>query len=154
MGFSREIRGSAWRWARRRGAALAGAAGAAWLAGCSVAPDLSRAGPAPPAATRAQTSVVDIQVFRDETVIRMTNTTARSLPAGRLWINAWYSREFGGLGVGESVSLDLSEFRDRFGEAFRAGGFFAADRPDTVVLAQLEAGEEMIGLIVVGERTY
>lgn len=127
-------------------AAIAGA-----LAACSTPRDVSKAGPPAPLVSR-QTTTVDVQVFRDETVIRMTNTTAKPLPKGRMWINNWYSRPFDGLGVGKSVELSLADFHDRYGDAFRAGGFFAADRPDTVVLAQIEAGEELIGLIVVGEQ--
>ena len=123
------------------------------LAGCSTAPDTSKSGPAKPAVAK-QTSIVDIQVFRDETVIRMTNTTAKPLGPGRMWINNWFSRSFDGLGVGQTAVLQLNEFRDQYGAAFRAGGFFAADRPDTIVLAQIETGGELIGLVVVGERMY
>ena len=119
---------------------------------CSTPRDVSKAGPARPGVER-QTGVLDIQVFRDETVIRMTNTTARPLAAGRMWVNDWYSRPFPGLAVGESLELPLSEFRDQNGDAFRAGGFFAADRPDRVVLAQIETDGQLLGLVVVGERT-
>ncbi|MBC7771747.1 MAG: hypothetical protein H7210_04560 [Pyrinomonadaceae bacterium] len=103
-------------------------------------------------ADRAQTSVVDIQVFRDETVITFTNTTARSFPACRMWINKWFSKEIPAIGVGQTVSHSLHDFQDQYGDAFRAGGFFASDRPARLVLAQLEIGDEMVGLIVVAPQ--
>jgi hypothetical protein len=100
-------------------------------------------------ADRTQTSVADIQVFRNETVITFTNTTARSYPACRMWINKWFSREIPALAVGQTMSLSLHDFKDQYGDAFRAGGFFASERPARLVLAQLEIGDEIIGLIVV-----
>lgn len=92
----------------------------------------------------------------------MTNTTAANLPAGLMWINGWYSRKFDGLGIGQSVTFGLDEFADRYGEAFKAGGFFATELPDRLVLAQIQpvaesqnssepAGlkQELIGLVVI-----
>lgn len=96
-----------------------------------------------------QGEVLDIQVVRDETVIRMTNTTARAIPACRMWINRWYSRELGGMEIGQTLELELDEFRDKYGETFRAGGFFAPERADWLVQAQLEVDGQMKGLVVV-----
>ncbi len=98
---------------------------------------------------RKQTRVVDVQVLRDETEITMTNTAASDLPPGRLWINAWYSLEFPGLAIGQTTTLSLAEFKDRFGGAFQAGGFFATERPDNLVQVQLEANDALIGLVVI-----
>lgn len=98
---------------------------------------------------RKQGRVVDVQVIRDETEITMTNTAAIDLPPGRLWINAWYSHEFPGLAIGQTMTMDLAAFKDRFGGAFQAGGFFATERPDRLVQAQLEAGDDLIGLVVI-----
>ncbi len=122
-------------------------------AGCASEQTLD--GPAYPALT--QSATVDVQVSRDSTEITMTNTTAKPLPAGRMWINAWFSREFPGLGVGQSLTLDLYDFKDRYNVAFNGGGFFATQRPDRVVQAQLHAGAtdtgapsgELIGLVVI-----
>ncbi len=96
-----------------------------------------------------QSRTLDVQVTRNETEISLTNTTAAPLPPGTMWINAWYAREFPGLAVGESLTLNLRDFKDRFGDQFRAGGFWATDRPDRLALAQLESGGELLGLIVV-----
>lgn len=85
-----------------------------------------------------QPRVVDVQVLRDETEVTMTNTTAAELPPGLLWINAWFSVPFDGLRIGQTVTLRLASFTDRFGTPFRAGGFFATELPDRVVLAQLQ----------------
>lgn len=101
--------------------------------------------------------VENIQVFRDGTHLRLTNTTATGFGAGRLWVNRRFSREIDGLAVGESLDLNLYEFVDQYGDKFRAGGFFATQDPDNVVLVQLEARRlddasddpSMYGLIVV-----
>lgn len=104
----------------------------------------------------AQSEVVDIQMIRNpETVLTMTNTTARTFGPSTVWINGRYSRPILGLAPGETLRLNLYEFRDEFGEKFRAGGFFATKLPDKVVHAQLETivdGEtELVGLVVVGQ---
>ncbi|MGQ0629297.1 MAG: hypothetical protein ACT4PL_14495 [Phycisphaerales bacterium] len=99
-----------------------------------------------------QSEVLDIQVFRDETEVRFTNTTARSFGPSRLWLNQWFSRPIDGLEVGQSMTLDLRSFEDRYGDGFRAGGFFATELPDKVVLAQLENDGRLLGMIVVENR--
>jgi hypothetical protein len=68
-----------------------------------------------------------------------------------MWINAWFSREFKGLAVGESVEMSLFDFKDQYGDTFRAGGFFATQKPTRLVLAQLEYENELVGLVVVGD---
>ncbi|MBL0871033.1 MAG: hypothetical protein IBJ18_10705 [Phycisphaerales bacterium] len=100
----------------------------------------------------AQGKTVDVQVLRDETEITIANATANALPKGRLWLNAWYSRPFDGLAPGQSVTLDLNDFKDRFNDGFKAGGFFAIERPQALKQAQLmtESGE-LIGLVVIGQ---
>lgn len=128
------------------------------LAGCSIldtrpAPDITYARGYP--AQLRQGETLDIQVVRDGTTIRITNTSATALGPGTLWVNRWYSRPIDGLGVGEAVTLPLGEFRDEFGEAFRAGGFFASEDADIVVLTQYETtqapyGTVLYGLVVVG----
>ena len=43
-----------------------------------------------------------------------------------------------GLAVGQTLRLPLGTFRNEFSEAFRGGGFFAPERPERLVLAELE----------------
>lgn len=102
----------------------------------------------PGAAARGPT--LDIQVFRRQTEIEFTNTTARAIGASRLWLNRWYSRELSGLGVGETVRLPLREFKDRYGESFRGGGFFATERAEMLALAEIQVEGEVMGMVVVG----
>ncbi len=101
-----------------------------------------------------QATVLDIQVVRHDTTITLTNTTARSIGKARMWVNGWYSLEIDGLAVGQTRTLDLYDFKDPYGTEFRAGGFFATQRPDRLVLAQLEPlgvePRELLGLVVVG----
>lgn len=103
--------------------------------------------------------VVDVQVARDGSDLSLTNTTASTLGPGRLWVNSWYSIDFPALAIGQSRTLDLYNFQDRYGTPFRGGGFFASERSDRVVLVELESsgssdntknpGTSMIGLVVV-----
>lgn len=129
--------------------ACAGAGLAALLTGCTEPQRLD--GERYPMKV-AQGKTVDVQVLRDETEITIANATAKPLPKGRLWLNAWYSRSFDGLAPGQSVTLDLNDFKDRFNDAFKAGGFFAIERPQALKQAQLmtESGE-LIGLVVIGQ---
>ncbi|MDX2116421.1 MAG: hypothetical protein SFZ24_12495 [Planctomycetota bacterium] len=144
-----EERGRVQRGVAKWSAAAACAGVAALLgAGCSRA---SLSGGAAYPTGRAQAVTENIQVTRRETHITLTNTSARAFGAGTLWLNAQYSRGIDGLAIGETLTLDLREFRNEFGEKFRGGGFFATERPDKLVQAQLELPEEMVGLIVIAE---
>lgn len=119
----------------------------AGLAGCHTGAEID-AGRAFPMA-KDQSVRADIQVLRDVTHITFTNTTATDLPAGVIWANSAYAREFPGLRVGDTITLDLREFRNQFHEKFRAGGFFSTERPHELVRVQIETPDSLIGLTVV-----
>lgn len=132
--------------ALRPALAALGLAALVGLSGCTEATIDNR----PVYPEKLQAKVLNVQVIRDETQITMTNSSAQDLPAGRLWINQWFSREFPGLAIGQTVTYDLFEFQDRYGDTFRAGGFFATQRPDRVVQVQVEdASGELTGLIAI-----
>ncbi len=122
----------------------------AGVAGCGVFVPVHDARAYPDGAV--QSRVVDAQAYRDGTDLVVTNTTAERWAAGTVWLNGQFSRKIDGLDLGEAVRLPLGEFRNEHGEAFRAGGFFSTERPDTVVLVQLEQGEELVGVVVVQGR--
>lgn len=107
------------------------------LAACS-----SRPAPAPYAReypeNLPQESVLDIQVFRGTKTVEFTNTTGRAFGPCTLWLNARYSRPIDAIAVGQTLTLPLADFRDQWQDVFRGGGFFATERPDRLVLAQLE----------------
>lgn len=134
-------------------AAVLAAALAMSTAGCRSGSDVEASGAVYPDAAR-QSRVLDVQVVRNETQITMTNTTARGFGPSRVWVNAWYSREIDGFAVGQTLTLNLHDFKDRYGTPFRAGGFWATRRPERLVLAQIEPlgsdPRELIGLVVVG----
>lgn len=125
----------------------------AGVSGCRSGSDVETAGPVYPDAV-LQSRVLDVQVVRDDTVITLTNTTARGFGPSRLWVNGWYSLEIEGFAVGQTLTLSLHDFKDRYGTTFRAGGFWATRRPERLVLAQIEPlgvePRELIGLVVVG----
>lgn len=137
------------RVARTVGLLLAVSAGAMVPVGCVTYDPAGASRGYPQGMT--QSRVVNIQVSRQETHITLTNTTAQSFDGGTLWMNAQYARPIEGLAIGQTLRLDLHDFRNEHSEPFRAGGFFATERPDVLYLAQLETREEMIGLIVIGE---
>ncbi len=95
---------------------------------------------------------LDVQVFREGRYLELTNTTTGPLENTRLWINARFSIALDPIGVGERRVVPLAALRDRHGEAFRAGGFWATERPDPVVLAEIERGGVFERLVVVRDR--
>jgi hypothetical protein len=126
------------------------------LAGCRSAPDqVSYARTFPPGLKQSET--LNIQVFRRETRVELTNTSARAFSDFTLWLNRRFSRPITSFDVGQTLDLPLSEFRDEFSEKFRGGGFFAAEAPEHLVQAQIEAkgvdGKPvLLGLVVVAAR--
>lgn len=123
---------------------------AAFLAaGCSSAPKQIVEGTKYPSAAKHGPSI-DIQVFRRETEIEFTNTTARAFGPSTLWLNARFSHPIGGLAVGQSMKIPLRQFKDEYGDAFRGGGFFATERPERLGLAEIQTGNDVLGLVVVG----
>lgn len=99
-----------------------------------------------------QSKVLDIHVLRSGTSITLTNTTGRAFGRVLLWANRWYGLEIESFGVGQTLTLDLASFTDRYGQPFRAGGFFATESTDPLVQVQVQEGQELIGLVVVGSR--
>lgn len=125
--------------------------------GCALLPtgsysptDAEYARPVP--ADLAQERTLNIQVIRDGTRLELTNTTARSFGASTLWVNRRFSRPIESFEIGQTLDLPLGRFVDQYGVPFRAGGFFATEPPDPVVLVQLEHEGELFGLIVTENR--
>lgn len=124
------------------------------LAGCEsfneiTGGTITEAGPVYPQGM-GQSGMLDIQAFREDTVLILTNTTSDSFPqGGRFWVNAQFSLPFESFDIGETKRLELREFANEFGERFRAGGFFSSERPEDVVLVQIEHGGALEGLVVV-----
>jgi len=139
--------------------ATAAAAGL-WLllaGGCALLPsgafgpvDAAHARPMP--ADLAQEQTLDIQVFRNGTRLVLTNSTARTFEDATLWVNRRFSMPIERFEIGQTLNPELRGFVDEFGVPFRAGGFFATEPPDPVVLVQLEDGGAMHGLVVTGNR--
>lgn len=107
------------------------------MSACSSVPPVDYARPYPKELPAGPT--FDVQVFRRSKTLDFTNTTASPLGPGTIWLNRRFSLPIKKpIGVGQSVSLPLREFRDEFGDPFREGGFWASDTPDPVVLCQVE----------------
>ncbi len=126
--------------------------------GCQLFNEQLTAEPGPAYPQDAQVAeVLDIQVFRDVTTLRFTNTTTTDFPAGTMWLNKRYSAPIAAIDAGETVEIDLAGFVDEFGDTYKAGGFFAQREPAPVVLAQIEIPGEnndpmLYGLVVVQNK--
>lgn len=139
-------------------AALLGAPLALTAGGCQLFNEKLTAVPGPmyPEST-PMAEVLNIQVFRDVTTLRFTNTTTMDIPASTMWLNKRYSAPLPSVASGETAELDLRGFVDEFGDTFKAGGFFAQREPASVVLAQIEMtdpeGEDALyGLVIVQNK--
>lgn len=121
------------------------------LASCSNGPKPDYARPYPGEIEQAQT--LNVQARRINDKLQLTNTTARPLPAGTLWVNRSFAYPAPPLEVGQSVTLPLAKFRNEQNDSFRAGGFFATERPDRVVQVQHEADGQIVGLVAIEERS-
>jgi hypothetical protein len=136
------------RWTAPRVLTLVALAG---VAACSSGPRPDYARPYPGEIEQAQT--LNIQARRLDDKLVLTNTTAKPLPAGTLWVNRSFAYPSPPLAVGESVTLPLAKFRNEQNDSFRAGGFFATERPDRVVQVQHEAEGQIVGLVAIEERS-
>lgn len=116
------------------------------LTGCAT-PALEP-GPSYPASASRYGSL-DIQVYLQGRELVLTNTTALALPAGRLWLNEWYSAATPEIAIGQTLRLPLTSFRDEHGQTIRGGGFFASEAPEEILLVEMAAAGELYGLIVV-----
>jgi hypothetical protein len=143
---------------RRVGLALILPVLATFSGGCQLFNEKLTAEPGPMYPEEAaMVEVLDIQVFRDVTTLRYTNTTTSDMPACTLWLNKRYSAPIPAVASGETVEIDLRQFVDEFGDTYKAGGFFAQREPAPVVLAQIEVpgaegDPELYGFVVVENK--
>ena len=139
----------------RGGLVAAACAGAVVAGACSSTPRaIPENAPVYPGEAAGQAKILNVQVLRSGPTITFTNTTAGPLGPCRMWLNQRFSRMINKIEVGQTVTLDLYSFVDEFGDEFRGGGFFSMERPDKVVLSQLEvAGADgtasLLGLITI-----
>lgn len=98
-----------------------------------------------------QGETVRVQVLSNGVTIDVVNATAREYRDFDLWLNRRYSRFVPRLGAGESITLHLDTFWDRFGEGPQVGGFFASREPTPIVLAEIQVDETspLVGLVAV-----
>lgn len=151
--------GSFSRPSRARSLLVVGAAVAAtWMVGCAPrSGSAAHAGRPYPAQLARSVRTLDIQVFREVASVTLTNTTSRTFGPSVLWLNGRFSHKLDkGLPVGATLDVPLTAFRDEFGDGFRGGGFFAAEPPQPLVLAELESSDgsgrpELLRLVVVAD---
>ncbi len=122
------------------------------VTGCNAPrPDLGKPYPA----ELAQAHQLDVQVMRNENRLRFTNTSGVAFGEfgeARVWVNAAYSLPINGLAIGQRVDLPLYDFRNEYGQRFRAGGFFATEIPTRVVKAEIVDDRGRFELVVVRDE--
>ncbi|MCP4758066.1 MAG: hypothetical protein GY894_07650 [Planctomycetes bacterium] len=101
------------------------------------------------------TDTIPVEVFRDGTAISIVNATAYGWENPTIWINQRFSTTVPRLLAGQTLSIDLSVFRDNIGESFPAGGFLATRRPMPVTLVEVQpaADEPLVGFVAVRRET-
>ena len=99
------------------------------------------------------TRTIDVQVFREGASIEMVNATPNTYRDFDLWINQRFVRRIDELPAGGTVRLSLWGFFDERGETLNAGGLLTTDIPTPVHLVEIQEreGEELIGLVAIGE---
>ena len=124
------------------------ACGAA-LGGCqTVRPELGKPYPA----EAPKVAVLDVQVFREVNRLRLTNTSGVTFGPSTVWVNAAYALPIDGLAIGDRLDLHLGEFRNEYGQTFRAGGFFSTQIPTHVVKAEIVDDRGRYEMIVVRDE--
>lgn len=126
---------------------------AVFLSACAGGPPPFAVGVYPPRLD--QQVLAEATVERSGTVLLVHNNSQMILGPGRMWVNQEFSHPVDAIVIGETVQFDLSEFRNEFGERFRAGGFWATERPKRVGLVQIEPeadGARLLGLVVVADE--
>ena len=103
---------------------------------------------------QGQLMLDEAQVQRSGIRLRVVNGSSQAIGPGTMWVNQEFSHPVASIGAGATVELDLSEFRNEFGERFRAGGFWATERPKRLGLVQVEppSGGMLIGLVVIEDE--
>lgn len=123
-----------------------------FLAACSTTP-APYARPYPTDVPRGPT--VNIQAVKGDTTVELTNTTAIAYGPSTLWLNRRFCRPIDGLAVGQTLEYRLHDFQDEFHDVFKKGGFWAIERPDRLVVAEIETVHDakpmMVELIVIGQ---
>lgn len=95
----------------------------------------------------------DLQVFRQGPRIEIVNHTAVTYSNATMWLNERFRGQVEVLPPGGSVQMSLRDFKDEFGQEFRAGGLFARYRSEPLVKAEISApdGSGLQGMIVIPE---
>ncbi len=97
------------------------------------------------------TDTIPVEVFRDGTAISIVNATAYGWVNPTIWVNQRFSTTVPRIKAGQTLSIQLSAFRDNIGESFPAGGFLSTRQsmPVTLVEVQSAADQPLVGLIAV-----
>ncbi|MGP1345967.1 MAG: hypothetical protein ACTS3F_04765 [Phycisphaerales bacterium] len=85
---------------------------------------------------------LDVHVLRDGTRISFTNTTPGVLGPGTLWANKEFRAPLPPVAPGQTRTMNLYSFTNRFGQTFRAGGFFATEPPALLVSVELQPEDD------------
>ena len=85
-----------------------------------------------------QGEVLEIQAFRKGPNLTIVNASLQRFENVDLWLNRRYMHHLEQLAAGGTVTINLNDFWDAWGETPVAGGFFRTERPTPSVLLQFQ----------------
>src|SRR5690606_5666220 len=106
------------------------------LAACTTGPGEHGSHPVYPR-NLTQQDTLNIQESHDVRRSTFTSPWDQVFGSSRRWPHGSYGSDVEPIEIDETLTLALNDFVNDHGELFRAGRFFAAERPDVLVLAQL-----------------
>ena len=98
-----------------------------------------------------QGEILDIQAFREGPNLIIVNASLQQFENIDLWLNRRYMHHLDALPAGGTVTLNLNDFWDAWGETPVAGGFFRTDRatPSVLLQFQFDRNSPMAGAICI-----
>jgi hypothetical protein len=123
-----------------------------YVAGCERATYVPARATAPyPYELHEAAGSIDVQVFRDGTVIEIVNSTPYGFEPADVWINQRFVLRGAAIPAGATVRLSLWDFYDQWGHVFSAGGMLRTEEPTPLRLVEIQPGpqEPLIGLVTI-----
>ncbi len=98
-----------------------------------------------------QSEVVEVQVSRSGSTMKVVNGTAIDFRDIKLWLNRRYMLEVDRIAPGETVRFDMGSFWDAWGGGPNPGGLLRWYLPTPVVLvqAQIDETSPLIGFLAI-----
>ncbi len=130
---------------------IGGVLGAALLVGCGAVLYDPALATRPYPEALVQERVVQIQAVPLATTVELVNATNIDYRNVDIWINRRFVQHADALLAGETIALEIENFRDVWGQCPQPGGFWRTRQPTPLMLVQIQrdATSPLIGLVTV-----